>query len=338
MSVHEHLQSTIDALVAPQKGILAADESLKTITKRFQPLNIDCTDISRRDYREMLFTTPNLHQHIAGVILFEETLTQVGSNGKTLGNILAEAGIMPGIKVDKGLVDLPFTSGEKITQGLDDLKDRLATYQSHGARFAKWRAVISIDNDIPSQLAIDANAHALARYAAICQAQGIVPIVEPEVLMDGDHTLARCEAVTERVLHAVFRQLNMQRVILEQMILKPSMVIPGKDCAQQVAVSAVAAATLRVLLRAVPAAVPTINFLSGGQSDALATQHLNAMNQLAPHAPWQLSFSYGRALQHPSLEAWAGNNHNRQAAQEILFKRARLNGAAVEGKYQDSME
>lgn len=337
MSLNE-LQETINAIAIPGKGILAADESFKTIGKRFESINIENSEQNRATYREMLFTAPELSNYISGVILFEETLGQKSSTGNTLGEVLSQQGIVPGIKVDKGLVDLAFTDGEKVTQGLDDLTERLITYKEMGARFAKWRAVFNISATTPSPRAIEANDHALARYAAICQTVGIVPIVEPELLMDGDHDLERCFEATEAVLHQVFHHLNTQGVILEGMILKPSMVIPGNTCKKQASVDDVANATVKVLQRTVPAAVPTINFLSGGQSAELATAHLNAMNANHPQLPWQLSFSYGRALQAPSLETWHGDAAKVDAAKQALHKRAKLNGAASQGTYQEAME
>lgn len=320
------------------KGILAADESNGTIAKRFATINVESTEENRRDYREMLFTAEGVKDYLSGVILFEETLMQKASNGKLLADILSNLGIMPGIKVDKGLTTLPFTDGEKITQGLDGLAERLEEYKKFGAKFTKWRAVFNISDVKPSCLAIRANAQALARYAAICQQAGLAPIVEPEILMDGDHSIERCKVVTEKVLQAVFEELHRNKVVLEGMILKPSMVIAGQDCKQQASVEQVARDTIEVLLRTVPAAVPTINFLSGGQSAELATQHLNMMNKLYPNLPWTLSFSYGRALQAPSLDAWHGKKENVKAAQDLLFKRCKLNGLAVSGEYNDSME
>lgn len=336
MSITE-LQHTIELIAQKGKGILAADESHKTIAKRFAAINVENTERNRCAYREILFTAPNLSDFISGVILYEETLTQIGSKGITLAQMLSKQGIVPGIKVDQGLVDLSNCPQEKVTQGLDGLGDRLVTYKQQGAKFAKWRAVFTVSNQLPSYTAIHTNAHALARYAAICQQHGIVPIVEPEVLMDGDHTIQRCSEVTEFVLHTVFHELCLQRVLLEGIILKPSMVISGSECLQQTNVETVASETVKVLKRTVPAAVPTINFLSGGQSAELATQHLNAMNQLFD-IPWHLSFSYGRALQAPSLDAWHGKVENVKAAQEQMHKRAKLNSAASKGEYKVSME
>lgn len=331
------LAATIERLTAKGKGILAADESLKTIQKRFTPYSIDCTDDSRRDYRQMLFSAANLGQYISGVILYEETLFQKSTSGMPLPKLLEQQGIIPGIKVDLGLIDLAGSDGEKTTEGLDGLKGRLERYKDEGALFAKWRAVFNIANGKPTRAAIQANAHSLARYAAICQSVGIVPIVEPEILMDGDHDLATSAYVTEKVLNAVFVQLKMQHVCLEQMILKPSMVIPGTD-AKAASIQEVAKETLKVLLHTVPAAVPGIFFLSGGQSEAVATAHLNEMNTQLPNAPWTLSFSYGRALQHTSLETWAGVAGNVPAAQAVLLKRAKLNSEACLRQYNSAEE
>ena len=333
----DQLLNTVKQLSVPGKGILAADESTKTIAKRLATIGVENTETNRRDYREMLFSTKDLQNYISGVILFEETLTQASHDGTSLGQLIANNGIVPGIKVDKGLVDLPYTN-EKITQGLDGLEERIIQYKKDGARFAKWRAVFNIADNLPSHTAIHANAHALGRYAGICQKQGIVPIVEPELLMDGKHTIERCFNATETVLHHVFHELHLQGIILEGIVLKPSMVIPGSECEKQASVAEVANATVQVLQRTVPAAVPTINFLSGGQSAELATQHLNAMNQCSNLLPWQLSFSYGRALQAPSLELWRGKAENVAAAQNELHKRAKLNGAAAKGEYKDQME
>lgn len=338
MSSHVELDQTISQIAVAGKGILAADESTKTIGKRFAAISVDSNEQTRRDYRELLFTAPNLHQYISGVILYEETLLQKSTSGTPLPELLSRQGIIPGIKVDKGLVILPNTDNENITQGLDDLAERLQGYKELGARFAKWRAVFTISAQTPSTLAIAANAHALARYAAICQQQGIVPIVEPEILMDGDHSLARCSEVTENVLHAVFHHLRQQKVYLEGIILKPSMVTPGASHQPQASVNQVAEATIKVLLRTVPAAVPTINFLSGGQSPELSTAHLNAMNHLYPQLPWHLSFSYGRALQAPSLTTWHGKDSNVELAKQALAKRAKLNSAACHGSYKETME
>ena len=334
--VNKVLAATIADIVIAEKGILAADESTGTIAKRLSSINVESTEEARRSYRELLFTTPNISDYISGVILFEETLGQATKDGKPFPQLLAEQGIVPGIKVDKGVVPLPGSPEEKITQGLDGLADRLANYKEMGARFAKWRAVLPISAIFPSNYAIHANAETLARYAAICQAQDIVPIVEPELLMDGGHSLSRCSEVTEQTLQAVFHALNQHRVQLEYMILKPNMVVAGAEHQPQPSVEEVAAETIKVLRRCVPAAVPTINFLSGGQSDELATAHLAAMNTQAN--PWCVSFSYGRALQAPALKAWQGQNEHVAAAQQALFKRAKLNGLASVGKFSEAME
>lgn len=332
------LGQTISHIAIAGKGILAADESTGTIAKRFATIQTECTEKTRRDYREMLFTAPDLGNYINGVILYEETLMQKAANGTPLPELLLKQGILPGIKVDKGLTLLPNTDKENITQGLDNLADRLATYKELGAKFAKWRAVFNISAVKPSQLAVEANAHALAQYAAICQQAGIVPIVEPEVLMDGDHNIERCAEVTEYVLRSVFQALAQHKVSLEGIILKPNMVTPGADHQVQASIEAVASATIKVLLRTVPAAVPTVNFLSGGQSPELSTAHLNAMNRLYPKLPWVLSFSYGRALQAPSLSAWHGQRANLDKAKQALTKRAKLNSAASFGRYDAAME
>ncbi|MBI3943208.1 MAG: fructose-bisphosphate aldolase class I [Chloroflexi bacterium] len=333
----QELQSTAKALVAPGKGILAADESTGTIKRRFDTIKLESTEENRRAYRELLFTTQGMEEYISGVILYDETMRQSAKDGTPLPAVLARKGVIPGIKVDKGTVDLPGFAGEKITEGLDGLRGRLTEYRNLGARFAKWRAVITIGHGIPTQTCLDANAEALARYAALCQEAGLVPIVEPEVLMDGDHTLERCAAVTEDTLHTVFNRLCDHRILLEGMLLKPNMVVSGKDCQQQAGVAQVAEATVRALLRTVPAAVPGIVFLSGGQGPEEATEHLNAMNALGHHL-WELSFSYGRALQEPVLDAWRGQADNVQAAQRSFFHRARLNGLARDGSYATQME
>lgn len=334
----QELEKTVAELTAPGKGILAADESDGTIAKRFKGVNVASTEETRRDYRELLFSTPGLGDFISGVILFEETLKQKSAAGVPLPELLKAQGIVPGIKVDKGTIPLPGFPEEKVTQGLDGLAQRLSEYKQLGARFAKWRAVIAIGAGFPTPQAIAANAHALATYAAICQEQGLVPIVEPEVLMDGDHTLATCARVTEEVLHAVFHALHHQRVALECMLLKPNMVVSGSACPEQDTPQQVAQATLTCLRRTVPAAMPGINFLSGGQSDAAATANLNAMNANAERQPWALSFSYGRALQAPVLKAWRGEAANKLIAQQALYQRARLNSAARLGKYTAVME
>jgi fructose-bisphosphate aldolase, class I len=331
------LAKTANALVAPRKGILAADESLGTIEKRLRPIGVENTEENRRKYRGLLFAAPEVEDHISGVILFDETLRQKTDDGTPFPKALEKRGIIPGIKVDKGAKPLSGCPGEKVTEGLDGLRDRLSEYYQMGARFAKWRAVITIGDGIPSGTCIHANAHALARYAALCQETGLVPIVEPEVLMDGDHSLARCAEVTQRTLQAVFHELAANRVHLEGILLKPNMVVPGKDHDPQASVKEVAEATLRVFRRAVPAAVPGIVFLSGGQSAQEATEHLDAMNRLGPH-PWQLSFSYGRALQQPVLEAWGGKDANLETAKKAFHHRARLNGLAREGEYKPDLE
>lgn len=337
MANHTELAATVQALVQKGKGILAADESSPTIAKRFKSIGVESTEETRRAYRCLLLATPGLGDFISGVILFEETLGQRADDGTPLPQLIACQGIVPGIKVDAGKIPLALAPGDEITQGLDGLARRLEGYKQQGARFAKWRTVYNISDTLPSRLAIEANAAALARYAAICQEQGVVPIVEPEVLMDGTHSLDRCAEVTEEVLHEVFHALHRSRVALELMLLKPSMVVPGKEHGQQATPAEVAAITLRTLRRTVPAAVPGLFFLSGGQSPAQATAHLDAMNRLGMR-PWQLSFSYGRALQDPALKAWKGQAANVQATQKALLLRARLNGAAREGTYVPSME
>jgi fructose-bisphosphate aldolase class I len=334
---NEALAKTIKDLVVPGKGILAADESTATITKRFQSINVESTEENRRIYRELLFTAPEIEKYICGVILYEETLGQQTKDGIPFPQYLQNLGVVPGIKVDKGIIPLSNSPEENITQGLDGLGERLKTYKNQGARFAKWRAVIPVSNTIPTAYGLHANAEALARYASICQAEGIVPIVEPEVLMDGDHTIERCEEVTEQALRAVFNALHRNNVALEYIILKPNMVVPGIKHQPQSSVHEVAAATLKVLRRTVPAAVPSINFLSGGQSDEVATAHLNEMNK-AKNNPWYLSFSYGRALQAPALKTWTGQNQNISHAQEAFLKRAKLNGNATTGTYSEKSE
>ena len=326
------------AMVARGKGILAADESGGTIKKRFDGIKLESTEEHRRTYREMLFTAPGAAESVSGVILYDETIRQKTRDGTPFPQDLAKQGIIPGIKVDLGAKPLAGFSGETITEGLDGLRERLIEYRGLGARFAKWRAVIDIaDGIIPSSFAIAANAHALARYAALCQENDIVPIVEPEVLMDGAHSIERCEQVTEVVLERVFRELFEQRVLLEGMVLKPNMVISGKKAANRAPPQAVAEATLRVLRRHVPPAVPGIAFLSGGQSPTEATLHLSLMNKLGP-LPWSLTFSYGRALQDTALKAWGGVASNLAAGQKEYAKRARLNGLATTGRYAPDME
>ena len=327
------LAETAQALVADGKGILAADESTGTIKKRFDGIQVESTAETRRDYRNMLFTTAGAAEHIGGVILFDETLRQEAADGRRLAQILIDAGMIPGIKVDSGAKPLALHPGETVTEGLDGLRERLAEYAGLGARFAKWRATYSVGAGLPSAACQDANAHALARYAALCQEAGLVPIVEPEVLMDGDHDIDACEAVTETTLRRLYAALAEQDVVLEGTLLKPSMVISGAGCAEQAGVEEVARRTVRSLQRCVPAAVPGIVFLSGGQSDELATQHLNAMNKLSARPPWKLSFSYGRALQAAPLKAWRGKPENLAAGQAAFLERARANGQASLGTY-----
>jgi fructose-bisphosphate aldolase class I len=335
----QDLASVARAMVAPGKGILAADESTGTIAKRFESISVENVEDNRRAYRDMLFTAKGIEQYISGVILYDETLRQKGTSGTSFAELLASKGILPGIKVDAGAKDLQFCPGEKITEGLDGLPKRCAEYVKLGAKFAKWRAVIDIGRDIPSATCIEENAHALARYAAICQEAGLVPIVEPEVLMDGDHTIERCEQVTEWTLNAVYDALYLNRVVLEDSILKPSMVISGKKCPQQAGVDEVAERTVRTLKRTVPSAVAGIAFLSGGQSDEAATAHLNAMNRnFQGQLPWQLSFSYGRALQAASLKAWKGAASNIAAGQAALIHRSRMNSLASLGRYSKDEE
>jgi len=325
------------AMVAKGKGILAADESTGTIKKRFDSIKLESTEEHRRTYREMLFTAAGAPDSVSGVILFDETIRQKTHDGVPFPQYLAKQGIIPGIKVDLGAKPLAGFPGETVTEGLDGLRERLIEYRGLGARFAKWRAVIDIGPGIPTDFAIEANAHALARYAALCQENDIVPIVEPEVLMDGDHSLERCQQVTEAVLQKVFDELFAQRVLLEGMVLKPNMVISGKKAANRAGPQAVAEATLRVLRHHVPPAVPGIAFLSGGQSPAEATLHLSLMNQMGP-LPWSLTFSYGRALQDTALKAWGGAAANFSAGQKEFARRARLNGLATTGRYATEME
>lgn len=337
MTRHD-LESVALTLVSEGKGILAADETIPTLTKRFDTLGIQSTEQSRRSYREMLFTSPGVAEFISGVIMYDETIRQKSTGGMPLAEVQTVQRIIPGIKVDTGAKPLAGSPGETVTEGLDGLRDRLSGYRAMGARFAKWRAVIRVTEALPSSACVTANTHALGRYAALCQEQGLVPIVEPEVLMDGSHTIERCEEVTGNILQAVFRAVFEQRVALEAMLLKPNMVLPGKECGRQASVEEVATATLRCLRRNVPAAVPGIVFLSGGQSARLATVHLNAINRLPDAKPWKISFSYGRALQDPALEAWHGRDENLAAGQEALYRRARCNGAASLGRYTDEME
>ncbi len=331
------LENIACSLVAPGKGILAADESFGTIKKRFDVIPLESTEGNRRAYRELLFTTPGVEKFISGVILFDETIRQKTQDGVPFPQELAHKGILPGIKVDQGAVPLAGFPGEKITQGLDGLRERLKEYRSLGAVFAKWRAVITIGEGLPTPECIADNAQALARYAALCQEQDIVPIVEPEVLMDGPHTIERCAQVTEDVLRRVFDELKAERVVLEGMLLKPNMVVSGTENPRQAGVDEVARETIKVLRRSVPAAVPGIVFLSGGQTPEAASAHLSAMNTLGPH-PWQLSFSYGRALQDPVIRAWAGKPDNVKAAQQAYAHRAEMNSLAREGKYSAEME
>ncbi len=332
------LNKVAEAMVAPGRGILAADESTGTITKRFDQIGIQSTAETRRDYRELLFRSAEaMSKHISGVILYDETIRQDAKDGTPLVKLIERTGALPGIKVDKGVQPLPFCPKEVITEGLDGLRQRLVEYRGLGAKFAKWRAVIDIGADIPSYACIITNAHALARYAALCQDEGIVPIVEPEVLMDGDHDIGRCYTVTEWTLKTVFEQLYYQRVALEGMVLKPNMVIAGKKCPKQASVEEVAEKTVKVLRACVPAAVPGIAFLSGGQSDEQATAHLDAMNKLGG-LPWRLSFSYGRALQAAPQKAWSGKPENVAAAQRAFSHRAMMNGLAALGQWKQDLE
>ena len=332
------IQDIAHAMVAKGKGILAADESTPTCTKRFESINVESTEENRNAYRGMLFTADGIENHISGVILFDETIRQSTINGSIpFPEHLSTLGIIPGIKVDKGAKQLANSDDEKITEGLDGLRDRLKEYYELGARFAKWRAVITIGEDIPTAYCISANAHALARYAALCQEQGLVPIVEPEILMNGDHTIEESYQLTTETLYTVFYELASQGVELEGMVLKPNMVLSGYDCSEQASVKEVAEMTVDCFFNTVPAAVPGIAFLSGGQSDELATAHLNAMNQI-DGTPWNLTFSYGRALQAPALKAWSGKAENIPTAQEALMKRAIFNGLATKGEYSSDME
>ena len=332
------LTETAHALVAPGKGILAADESSGTIKKRFDSINVESTEDNRRAYRELLFTTEGSEKFVSGVILYDETIRQSASDGTPFPKLLADKGIIPGIKVDTGAKPLAMAEeGETVTEGLDGLRERLAEYRELGARFAKWRATYTITDTLPSQLAYDANAHALARYAALCQEADIVPIVEPEVMMEGGHSIERSFVVTSAALDALYRELFAQRVHLEGTLLKPNMVLSGYDAKDQARDEDVARFTVACFRRCVPAAVPGIVFLSGGQSDEQATSRLNAMNAMGSH-PWQLSFSYGRALQAPALKAWQGQAANVEAAQKAYYKRAELNGAARSGSYTADME
>ena len=335
----KQIEETAQALFASDKGLLAMDESTPTCNKRFAKLGIPQTEQARRAYRELIVTTPGLAESISGAILYDETIRQQKQDGTPVAKAIADAGIIPGIKVDTGAKHLAGCPGEKITEGLDGLRERLDEYSQMGARFAKWRAVIALGDGIPSPGCIEANAHALARYAALCQEAGLVPVVEPEVLMDGEHTLERCAEVTEEVLRTVFDQLYTQRVTLEGMILKPNMVLPGLSCPRQETVDEVADATVGCLLRAVPAAVPGIAFLSGGQSSELASARLNAMNvRFKSRLPWALAFSFARAIQQPALEIWQGKEAHVLAAQRTLYHRAACNLAARRGEYNPAME
>lgn len=334
----QKLEDTVRALLAPGKGLLAADESLPTIEKRFQGLGIASTPETRRAYRELLFTAPDCESFLSGVILFDETLGDTSSDGTPFPLLLAQKGIVPGIKVDAGAHQLAFFPGEKVTEGLDGLRERLAEYSALGARFAKWRAVITIGDGIPTMAGLEANAHALARYAALCQEADIVPIIEPEVVMDGNHTIQHCEEVTEATLRATFAALSAGGVLLEGMLLKPNMVLPGKDARQNVSAEEVAHRTIQTLRRTVPAAVPGIVFLSGGQNDREATARLGAMNSTGETLPWQLSFSFARALQDEAMKTWRGEAGNVVAAQAAFVHRLRLNSAARLGQYNVAME
>lgn len=333
----EKLATIAQQMVADHRGLLAADESTGTIEKRFKAIGVVSTEETRRTYRDLLFTAPGMEKFISGVIMYDETIRQKTRDGRPFPELLQGLGVIPGIKVDKGAKPLANSAGEKITEGLDGLRERFQEYYRLGARFAKWRAVIDIAEGIPTEYCVRANAQALARYAALAQEAGLAPIVEPEVLMDGAHTIERCAAVTSFVLKTVFDELHVHRIALEGMILKPNMVVSGMKCPQQAGVEQVARETLRVLKERVPAAVPGIMFLSGGQSAELATAHLNALNVLGP-APWKLSFSYGRALQAPSLEAWRGKPDKVDAAQQEFLLRARCNSAACAGSYTSKME
>lgn len=336
MNVNE-LNAVAKAMVGSGKGILAADESSPTIKKRFDTIDTESTEENRRRYREMLFTTPGLAEYIGGVILFDETMRQETADGVPFPKYLNDLGMIAGIKVDKGAKPLALFPGELVTEGLDGLRDRFREYHDMGARFSKWRAVINIGDGIPTDFCLDANAHALARYAALCQEANIVPIVEPEVLMDGDHSIGRCEEVTARTLRKVFQALAAHRVELRGIVLKPNMVISGSHAPNRAGPEEVAEATLRVLKAEVPGEVPGIAFLSGGQSPEEATEHLAIMNRMGP-LPWELSFSYGRALQAPALNAWRGREQQFEAGQQALLKRAKLNSLAHLGKYETAME
>jgi len=331
------LNKIAEAMVAPGRGILAADESSGTIKKRFDAIGVESTPVTRRDYREMLFRSAEMSKYISGVILYDETIRQTANDGTPLVKLIEKAGAIPGIKIDKGTKPLPFCANEVVTEGLDGLRERLVEYRGFGARFAKWRAVIDIGPGIPTYACVLANAHALARYAALCQDEDIVPIVEPEVLMDGGHDINRCAEVTEWLLKTVFQQLYVQRVALEGMVLKPNMAVPGKKSQKRAAVAEVAEQTVRVLKATVPAAVPGIAFLSGGQSDEEATAHLDAINKSGP-LPWHVTFSYGRALQAAPQKAWSGKAENVAAAQCAFGHRAAMNGLAALGQWKADLE
>jgi fructose-bisphosphate aldolase class I len=333
----QDLAETAKALVAEGKGILAADESTGTIKKRLDSIGVESTEDTRRAYRELLFTTEGAEEYISGVILYDETIRQSAADGTPFPKLLESKGIIPGIKVDQGAKPLALAEGETITEGLDGLRERLAEYRELGARFAKWRATYSIEPDKPSEYCVWTNAHALARYAALCQEAGIVPIVEPEVLQDGTHTIEQSRKATGRVLQALYTELHDQRIDFTGTLLKPNMVLSGYEASDRAGVDEVADATLECFYKHVPAAVPGIVFLSGGQTDEDATAHLNAMNARGPH-PWQLSFSYGRALQAPALKAWEGKPENVEAAQRAYYHRAKMNGAARTGMYAPEME
>jgi fructose-bisphosphate aldolase, class I len=340
MRAYEHeeeLRRTAEEIVADGRGILAADESTGTIKKRFDSIELESTEESRRAYRDMLFTTPGLGEFVSGVILYDETIRQQAADGTPFPKLLTKSGMIPGIKVDTGAKPLAFSPEETVTEGLDGLRERFQEYRELGARFAKWRAVITIGEGLPTDDCLRVNAHALARYAALSQEAGLVPIVEPEVLMDGDHTIERCFDVTKETLHHVFHELHEQWILLEGMLLKPNMVVSGKDCPDQASPERVAELTLRCFREEVPAAVPGVVFLSGGQSDQQATENLQAINAQGEQ-PWKLSFSYGRALQAPALSAWAGDEANVELGQRMLHHRARLNSAAATGRYSVEME
>ena len=331
------LISVANALVEPGRGLLAADESNPTIAKRFKEIELESTEETRLAYRRLLFTTPGIEQYLSGVILFDETIRQSAEDGTPLPKVLSDKGIIPGIKVDKGAKPLAGLEGEKVTEGLDGLRERLGEYHELGARFAKWRAVIAIGDGMPTSACIEANAHALARYAALCQEASIVPIVEPEVLIDGDHTIERCRAATAETWQQLYTQMYRQNVLLEGSLLKASMVLSGKSCPEQAGVERVAEETVSLARAHVPAAVPGIVFLSGGQTPVRATEHLDAMNRMGTH-PWHLGFSYARALQEPVMQAWRGDSANVEVAQKALHHRARLNSEAMLGRYSSEME